>query len=102
MVTLPDLAPNVENTNQWTPLQSGSVFIICINCWIPHFHLMLLLFQSSGLCVQSPSIIGIGYNINILQQTANLVINPITAGNFASLFDCTPVGQTSDSMVVPT
>ena len=36
----------------------------------------------------------IGYNINVLQQTACLVVNPITAGNFAFLFNCTPVGRT--------
>ena len=44
----------------------------------------------------------IGYNINVLQQTACLVINPITVGNFAFLFNCMPVGRTSDSMMVPT
>ena len=44
----------------------------------------------------------IGYNINVLQQTACFVVNPITVGNFAFLFNCTPVGQTSDSMMVPT
>ena len=44
----------------------------------------------------------IGYNINVLQQTACLVVNPITVGNFAFLFDCTLVGRTSDSMMVPT
>ena len=44
----------------------------------------------------------IGYNINVLQQTACLVFNPITVGNFAFLFNCTPVGRTSDSMMVPT
>ena len=44
----------------------------------------------------------IGYNINVLQQTACLVVNPITVGNFAFLFNCTPVGQTSDSMMVRT
>ena len=44
----------------------------------------------------------IGYNINVLQQTAGLVVNPITVGNFAFLFNCTPVGRTSDSMMVPT
>ena len=44
----------------------------------------------------------IGYNINALQQTACLVVNPITVGNFAFLFNCTPVGRTSDSMMVPT
>ena len=44
----------------------------------------------------------IGYNINLLQQTACLVVNPITVGNFAFLFNCTLVGRTSDSMMVPT
>ena len=44
----------------------------------------------------------IGYNINVLQQTACLVVNPVTVGNFAFLFNCTPVGRTSDSMMVPT
>ena len=43
-----------------------------------------------------------GYNINVLQQTACLVVNPITVGNFAFLFNCTPVGRTSDYMTVPT
>ena len=46
----------------------------------------------------------IGYNVNIyiLQQTACLVVNPITVNIFAFLFNCTPVGRTSDSMTVPT
>ena len=44
----------------------------------------------------------IGYNIIVLQQTACLVVNPITVGNFAFLFNCMPVGRTSDSMTVPT
>ena len=44
----------------------------------------------------------IGYNINVLQQMACLVVNPIRVGNFAFLFNCTLVGQTSDSMMVPT
>ena len=38
----------------------------------------------------------IGYNINVLQQTACLMVNPITVGNFAFFFNCTPVGRTSD------
>ena len=40
-----------------------------------------------------------GYNINILEQTACLVVNPITFGNFAFLFNCTPAGHTSDSIL---
>ena len=44
----------------------------------------------------------ISYNINVLQRTACLVVNPITVGNFAFLFNCTLVGRTSDSMTVMT
>ena len=44
----------------------------------------------------------IGYSINVLQQTTCLVVNPITVGNFAFLFNSTPVGWTSDSMTVLT
>ena len=44
----------------------------------------------------------IGYNINVLQQTACLVVSPITVGNFAFLLNCTPVGRTSDSVTFPT
>ena len=43
-----------------------------------------------------------GFSIYVLQQTACLVVNPITVVNFAFLFNCTPVGRTSDSMTVPT
>ena len=46
--------------------------------------------------------IKIGYNINVLQQTACLVVNQITVGNFAFLFNCISLGRTSDSMMAPT
>ena len=44
----------------------------------------------------------IRYNINVLQQTACLVVNPITVGNFSFLFICMRVGRTSDTMIIPT
>ena len=40
----------------------------------------------------------VGYNINIMPQSACLVFNPITVKNFASLFNCTPVCRASDSV----
>ena len=40
----------------------------------------------------------VGYNINVLQQTACLGVNPITAGNFAFLCNCKQVGRISNSM----
>ena len=38
----------------------------------------------------------IGYNINIMRQSACLVVNPITVNNFASLFNCTPGVRLND------
>ena len=43
----------------------------------------------------------IGYNIDVLRQTACLVVNPIKVKNIAYLFDCTTVGRASDLMTVP-
>ena len=39
------------------------------------------------------------YKINVLRQSACLVVNPITVDNFASLFKSTLVGRASDSMI---
>ena len=65
--------------------------------------LALIIFQRSSLkSFPKRHYKKIGYNINVLQQTACLVVNPITVGSFAFLFNCTPVGRTSDSMMVPT
>ena len=44
----------------------------------------------------------IGYDLNGMQQSACLVISPITVDNFAALFNCTPVDRASDSMMAPT
>ena len=38
----------------------------------------------------------IGYNIDVLRQTACLVVNPIKVNSFAYLFDCTRLGRASD------
>ena len=39
----------------------------------------------------------IGYNLNVMRQSACLVFNPITVDNYAAFFNCTPVGRASDS-----
>ena len=44
----------------------------------------------------------IGYNLNVMRQSAYLLINPITVDGYASLFNCTPVCRASDSMMAPT
>ena len=41
----------------------------------------------------------IGYNLNVMRQSACLVINPITVDGYPTLFNCTPVDWASDSMV---
>ena len=44
----------------------------------------------------------IGYNLNIMRQSACLVIYPITVDGYAALFNCMPVDRASDSMMDPT
>ena len=39
---------------------------------------------------------GIGCDINVMRQTACLVVNPIKVNGFAYLFNCTTVGRASD------
>ena len=36
------------------------------------------------------------YNINVMRQTACLVVNPVKVNSFAYLFNCTMVGRASD------
>ena len=42
-----------------------------------------------------------GYNLNVMRQSACLVINPITVDGYATLFNCTPVDRASESMMAP-
>ena len=44
----------------------------------------------------------IGYNLNVMRQSACLVLNPIMVDSYAVFFNCTPVGRASDSMMAPT
>ena len=61
-------------------------------------------FPSQLRCVGSGQIRckRIGYNLNVMRQTACLAINTITVDNFAALFICTPMNLAPDSMMVPT
>ena len=43
-----------------------------------------------------------GYNLNVMRQSACLVINRIMVDGYAVLFNCTPVHRASDSMMAPT
>ena len=44
----------------------------------------------------------IGYDLNVMRQSACLVLNPIMVDNYAAFFNCTPMGRASDSMMAPT
>ena len=44
----------------------------------------------------------VGYSMDIMRQSACLVVNRITVDSYGLLFDCTTVGQASDSMTVLT
>ena len=41
----------------------------------------------------------IGHNLNVMRQSACLVINQVMVENFSALFNCTPVDRASDSMM---
>ena len=43
-----------------------------------------------------------GYNLDIIRQSACLVLNPIMVYSYGFLFNCTTVGQASDSMTALT
>ena len=43
-----------------------------------------------------------GYNENVVRQSVCLVLNPIIVDNHAAIFNCTPMGQASDTMMAPT
>ena len=38
----------------------------------------------------------IGYNLNVMRQSASLVFNPIMVDNYADFFNCTPLGLAPD------
>ena len=46
--------------------------------------------------------IRVGYNLDIMRQSACLVLNPITVYSYGGIFNCTTVGQASDSMTALT
>ena len=46
--------------------------------------------------------INVGYILDVMQQCACLVLNPITVYSYGFLFNCTMVGQASDFMTALT
>ena len=39
----------------------------------------------------------IGYDLNVMRKSACLLFNPIMVDNYATFFNCTPVGRASDT-----
>ena len=64
------------------------------------------IFGSGGFSARFIKVVShygrIGCGVGVLRRTACLVVGPVKVGGFAFLFNCTPVGRTSDSMMVPT
>ena len=58
--------------------------IICINDFPYHFKKLIVRYKK------------IGYNIDVLRQTACLVVNPIKVNMIDCLFNCPTVGRASD------
>ena len=46
--------------------------------------------------------IRVGYDLDIMRQSACLVLNPITVYSYGFLYNCTTAGQASDSMTALT
>ena len=46
--------------------------------------------------------IRVGYNLDVMRQSACQVLNPITVYSYGFLFNCMTVGQASDSMTALT
>ena len=44
----------------------------------------------------------IGFTLNVMRQSACLVINSFMVDGYAALLNCTPVDRASDSMMAPT
>ena len=44
----------------------------------------------------------IGYNLNVMRQSACLVFNQVIVDNYTAFLNCTPVGRASDSMMAST
>ena len=90
-----NFAKHFQNNDLISKFQIGLKFLLRQGLSEPDFYKIV---GSNNFSAQFIKIIShykkIGYNINVLQQTACLVVNPITVGNFAFLFNCTPVGRT--------
>ena len=59
-------------------------------------------FRPISIQKDSKRYIRVGYNLDIMRQSACLVLKPITVYSYGFLFNGTTVGQASDSMTALT
>ena len=57
---------------------------------------MIFLFISEKIITRYRRI---GYNLNVMRQSACLAFNPIMLDNYAAFFNCTTVGRPLDCMM---
>ena len=78
-----------------------------------NLYFMVLWFINSNEFLENPNFsdqfkkivkryIRVGHNLDIMRQSACLVLNQITVYSYGFLFNCTTVGQASDSMTALT
>ena len=63
------------------------------------------LLKNSILVINSKrlsNVIKVGYNLDIMRQSAFIVLNPNPFNSYGFLFNCTTLGQASDSMMALT
>ena len=78
---------------------------VCVRlCFGMHYLMYFLVFYKFKRIVGKPNFsdqfkkivklyLRVGYNLDIMRQSACLVLNPITVYNYGFLFNCTTVGQ---------
>ena len=98
--------------NAISPIHRCWVKFLLINCkfpMTPKSHMlhgvndpyMVICNQSAKFHERTLSRL-LGYNLDIMRQSACLVVNPITVYSYGFLFNCTTVGRASDSMTALT
>ena len=83
-------------------------YLLCVLCFQRQSFWRLLVYRfrkiigKSNFSEQFRKLINrykrIGYSLDIMRQTACLVVNPIIVDGYASLFNCTTAVRASDSM----
>ena len=116
----PSVRPSVRSSVRPSVRNTFGGYIVCVICNSNSFHFLYIqpifygdLVYKFKRIVGKPNFsdqfkkivkryIRVGYNLDIMRQSACLVLNPITVYSYGFLFNCTTVGQASDSMTALT